>query len=83
MIELNEEQRLELSAQEPRAVDPATKKTDVLVSEDVYQRIKGILFDAGDWSDESLRAQLARSFQGNRGKTQLEQSSSDCKLVAA
>ena len=61
MIELTEQQREELFAAEPRAVDPQTKKTYVLVSEEVYERIKGLLDDAGEWPEEELRAQLARS----------------------
>jgi hypothetical protein len=65
LIELNEQQRQELSAPEPMAIDPATNTTYVLVREDLYQRIKGILYDAGEWNDESLRSQLAISFQGN------------------
>ncbi len=43
MIELTEQQRQELSADVPRAVDPQTRKTYVLVSEEVYERLQALL----------------------------------------
>jgi hypothetical protein len=43
MIELTEEQRQEMTGPEPRAVDPVTNTTYVLVREDVYQRLKAIV----------------------------------------
>jgi hypothetical protein len=43
MIELTEKQREELVAEVPRVVDPQTKKTYVLVSEEVYERLKALL----------------------------------------
>lgn len=43
MIELTEEQREQMSGSEPpRAIDPVTKTTYVLVREDVYQRLKAV-----------------------------------------
>jgi hypothetical protein len=63
MIELNEQQRQELSGPEPRAVDPQTNRTYVLISEEVYQRIKGLIDE--EWDDDTLRAQLARSAEAN------------------
>jgi hypothetical protein len=46
MIELTPEQRRQLEgAQVPRLIDPETRKTYVLVSEEVYERIKGLLGD--------------------------------------
>ena len=65
MIELTEEQRQELSVPEPIAIDPSTKKTYVLVRKNVFDRIKGLLYDNGDWTDDELRLLLARSADVN------------------
>jgi hypothetical protein len=43
MIELTEQQRQELNADPPRVIDPHTKKTYVLVSEEVYERMQALL----------------------------------------
>ena len=43
MIELTENQRQELSAPEPTAVDPQTQETYVLVRREVYDRLKALL----------------------------------------
>jgi hypothetical protein len=43
MIELTEQQRHELSALEPVAIDPQTKETYVLVRQPVYERLKSLL----------------------------------------
>lgn len=50
MIELTEQQRQELSAPEPTAIDPRTRETYVLVRRDAYERFKALLAldDAGD-----------------------------------
>jgi hypothetical protein len=45
MIELNEEQRQELSRPEPVVVDPLTQETYVLVRQDVYDRLKVLMED--------------------------------------
>jgi hypothetical protein len=65
MIELTEEQSRELSAAEPMAVDPRTKETYVLVRSDLYERIKGLIYDSGDATDDELRMLLARSADAN------------------
>jgi len=65
MIELTEEQRQELSKTEPVAIDPITKETYVLVRKNVYDRIKGLLYDDGEWTDDELRLVLARSAEEN------------------
>ena len=54
MIELTEEQRQELSEPEPVAIDPQTKATYVLVRRELYERIKGLLYDASPWTDEEM-----------------------------
>ena len=43
MIELTEQQRQELAADPPRAMDPLTRKTYVLVTEELYERIRDLL----------------------------------------
>jgi hypothetical protein len=43
MIELTEKQLRALEADTPRLIDPVTRKKYVLVSEDVYERIQGLL----------------------------------------
>jgi predicted outer membrane protein len=43
MIELTQEQRQELSRPEPRAFDPATRQTYVLVRADRYEALKALL----------------------------------------
>jgi len=43
MIELTAEQRLELKADAPRAIDPETQTKYVLVKEDVYERLEALL----------------------------------------
>lgn len=67
MIELNEEQRQELSRPEPVVVDPLTRETYVLVRQEVYDRLKALMedddarlmyplladLDPEDWEDAS------------------------------
>ena len=43
MIELSEQQQQELGAEPPRAIDPATGTTYVLVREDLYERMRDLL----------------------------------------
>jgi hypothetical protein len=43
MIVLNEQQRQELGAPEPVAIDPQTRETYVLVRREVYERLKALL----------------------------------------
>jgi hypothetical protein len=40
-------------------------KRFVLISGDVYDRVKKLLYDDSEWSDEELRAMLARSAEAN------------------
>ena len=37
----------------------------VVLRADVYDRLKHLLYDAGDWTDEELRRVLARSAEAN------------------
>jgi hypothetical protein len=43
MMELTEQQRQELSAPEPVAIDPQTRETYVLVRRETYDRLKALL----------------------------------------
>ncbi len=61
MTELTLEQRQELvRAGQPRLVDPDTKKVYVLISEELYQRVKGLL-DA-DFQPSEAYPLLDRAF---------------------
>lgn len=61
MIELTSEQRRQLEGAEvPRAVDPETRKTYVLVSEEVYERLKGLL--GGDFRPGEAYPAIDRAF---------------------
>jgi hypothetical protein len=57
MIELTEQQRQELKNPEPRALDPETGETYVLVRAEVYERLKGLLGEE-DWSGDAYRAAM-------------------------
>ena len=57
MIELTEQQRRELNADPPRVIDPQTKKTYILVSEEAYERMQALLHAAGlraGWDDPEM-----------------------------
>ena len=62
MIELTEDQRRELeTTQFPRAIDPLTKRTYILVSEDLYQRVFGALAD--EFSPRDAYPAIDRAFR--------------------
>ena len=46
-------------------MDPRPKATYVLVREEVYERIKGLLSEDGEWAHDELRLLLAQSAEGN------------------
>src|SRR5207302_2441155 len=53
MIELTEEQRQEMrqaNGEAPRAIDPDTKQEYVLIRAELYERMKTLFYDAGDWT---------------------------------
>jgi hypothetical protein len=55
MIELTPEQRQALAAGEaPRFIDPDSRKRYVLVSEELYERMKDSLYDDSPWTDEEM-----------------------------
>ena len=45
MMVLNDQQRQELAAAEPQALDPLTKETYVLVRKHVYEKLRALLSD--------------------------------------
>ncbi len=66
MIELSEEQRRQLDS--GRAVDVSDTETSqryVILKRDVFERVRGLLFDDSEWTDEESRLMLARSAQDN------------------
>ena len=63
MIELTEQQWQELKSGAPVVIDPRNKETYVLVRQDVYERIKGLLYNDSDWTPEEQLRLLAESGQ--------------------
>jgi hypothetical protein len=64
MIELTEQQRQVLhqtNGHEVHVCDPDTQKEYVLVSVEVYLRLKGLLQDDSDWTPEEQLQLLAES----------------------
>jgi hypothetical protein len=62
MIELTEQQGHAFDHDEnPTVLDPRTKKTYVLVRKEVFDRIKGLLYDDGAWTAEEQLQLLAES----------------------
>jgi hypothetical protein len=64
MIELTNQQRQELkqtTASEIRVADPETGQEYVLIRADVYERLKRLLYDDGDWTPEEQLRLLAES----------------------
>lgn len=63
MIELTEEQGQSLGNDENPivVVDPRTKKTYMLVRKEVFDRIKGLLYDDSEWTAEEQLSLLAES----------------------
>jgi hypothetical protein len=54
MIKLTEDQRRELAESEPLVFDPRTQRHYVLVPKETYDRIKGLLYDDGPWTDDEM-----------------------------
>ena len=64
MIELTAEQRQEVrqaNGDGTRAIDPETKQEYVLVRAELYERLKTLLYDDGDWTPEEQLSLLAES----------------------
>jgi hypothetical protein len=66
MIELTEQQGQAIAAEEnPVVLDPRTQTTYVLVRQEVFARIKGLLYDDSELSHDELRLLLAQSSKAN------------------
>ena len=66
MIELTEEQQQKLDSGEAVDVtDPQTSRSYVVVRKDVYERVRNLVYDDSEWTEDELRHQLARSAEGN------------------
>jgi hypothetical protein len=66
VIDLTEDQRLQL--EDGKAVDIADVKTSqryVILRKDVYERVRRLLYDDSEWTDDDLRLMLARSAKDN------------------
>ena len=66
MIELTEEQRQQLEG--GKAVDVSDTKTTqsyVLLRKDVFERVRRLLYDDSDWSEDELRLLLTQSAKDN------------------
>jgi hypothetical protein len=67
MIELTEQQRQELSAAEPVAIDPQTGETYVLVRRETYERFKALL-SLGDYDPDEGAAYVNEVMAEDDGK---------------
>jgi hypothetical protein len=66
MIELTEQQRQQLqSGHAVDVTDTQTAQAYVILRKDVYEKVRHLLFDDAEWTDEELRLQLARSAKDN------------------
>ncbi len=66
MIELTEQQGQAIAGEEiPTIVDPRTQTTYVLVRQEIFARIKRLLYDNTELSHDELRLHLARSAKAN------------------
>jgi hypothetical protein len=66
VIELTEEQRLQLEG--GNAVDVSDAKTTqryVILRKEVYERVRRLLYDDSEWTENELRLMLARSAMDN------------------
>jgi hypothetical protein len=66
VIELTEDQRLQLEDGRAVAVsDPITTQCYVILKKDVYERVRRLLYDDSDSTEDELRLMLARSAKDN------------------
>lgn len=66
MIELTEEQRRLLETGKAVDVtDPKTAQQYVVLQKEVYERVRRLLYDDSEWSEDELRLHLARSAKDN------------------
>src|SRR5207249_4021280 len=66
MIEFTEEQRQLLeSGKVVEVTDPQTAQRYVVLRKDVYERVRRLLYDDSEWTEDELRLQRARSAKEN------------------
>ena len=66
MIELTDEQRQQLdSGRAVEVTDSGTDRPYVVLSKDVYDRLSQLRYDDSEWTDDDLRAFLARAAAAN------------------
>jgi hypothetical protein len=66
MIEFSDEQRQQLaSGKAVDVTDSQTAQSYVVLRKDVYERMRRLVYDDSEWTDEELRQQLARSAAAN------------------
>jgi hypothetical protein len=66
MIELTEEQKRQLeSGRAVEVTDSGTARPYVILSRDLYERVRQFLFDDSEWTVDELRLALARSAADN------------------
>lgn len=66
MIELTEEQRRELeNGKAIEVADPHTTESYVILRKETYQKVRSLLGDGADWTEDDMRSLLARSFKDN------------------
>jgi hypothetical protein len=66
MIELTEEQRQELESGKAVSVTDSQSAQDyVVLRKDVYDRVRQLLYDDSEWTEDELRLHLARSAKDN------------------
>lgn len=66
MIEITDYQRQCLDdGKAVDVIDSQTAQPYVILSKDVFERIRRLLYDDSDWMEDELRLQLARSAKGN------------------
>ena len=66
MIELTDEQRQQLqSGNAVDVVDQQTAQPYVVLRKDIYERVRNLLYDDSEWSDDELLAMLTQSSKDN------------------
>lgn len=66
MIELTAEQRQQLeSGKVVEVVDPQTAQAFVLLRKELYERMRCLLYDDSEWTEDELRLLLAHSAKAN------------------
>ena len=66
MIELTQEQRQELdNGKAVDVTDPETAQPYVILRKELYERVRSLLCDDSEWTDEDMRALLAKSSEAN------------------